>query len=93
MPAFSIPIAFECLIWGAPHIRHTTAVALLRATGDLDGVSKILGHASLNTTRLYTAADRSRLAKTLSSISAALVPAPASEWNPEEDLLAWLESL
>lgn len=78
----------------SPHtIRHTTAVALLRATGDLDGVSKILGHASLNTTRLYTAADRSRLAKTLNSISAALVPAPASEWKPEADLLAWLESL
>ncbi len=78
----------------SPHtIRHTTAVALLRATGDLDGVSKILGHASLNTTRLYTAADRSRLAETLNSISAALVPAPASEWKPEADLLAWLESL
>lgn len=78
----------------SPHtIRHTTAVALLRATGDLDGVSKILGHASLNTTRLYTAADRSRLAETLNSISAALVPAPTSEWKPEADLLAWLESL
>lgn len=78
----------------SPHtIRHTTAVALLRATGDLDGVSKVLGHASLNTTRLYTAADRSRLAKTLNSISAALVPAAASKWKPEANLLAWLESL
>lgn len=78
----------------SPHtIRHTTAVALLRATHDLDGVSKILGHASLNTTRLYTAADRSRLAETLNSISAALVPAPASKWKPKADLLAWLESL
>jgi site-specific recombinase XerD len=78
----------------SPHtIRHTTAVALLRATGDLDGVSKILGHTSLNTTRLYTAADRSRLAETLNSISAALVPAPTSEWKPEADLLSWLERL
>lgn len=78
----------------SPHtIRHTTAVALLRATGDLDGVSKILGHANLNTTRLYTAADRSRLAQTLNSISAALVPTPSIEWKPEADLLAWLESL
>lgn len=78
----------------SPHtIRHSTAVALLRATGDLDGVSKILGHASLNTTRHYTAADRSRLAETLNSISAALVEAPTSEWKPEADLLAWLESL
>jgi len=78
----------------SPHtIRHTTAVALLRATGDIDGVSKVLGHASLNTTRLYTAADRSRLAKTLNSISSATVPAPKSEWKPEADLLAWLEGL
>lgn len=78
----------------SPHtIRHTTAVAVLRATGDLDGVSKVLGHASLNSTRIYTAADRSRLAQTLNSVSAALVPAPASEWKPEADLLAWLESL
>jgi len=78
----------------SPHtIRHTTAVALLRATGDMDGVSKILGHASLNTTRLYTAADRSRLAKTLNSISSALVPASANEWKPDPDLIAWLESL
>ena len=78
----------------SPHtIRHTTAVALLRATHDLDGVSKVLGHASLNTTRLYTAADRCRLAETLHSISAALVPAPTCEWKPEANLLAWLESL
>ena len=78
----------------SPHtIRHTTAVALLRATGDIDGVSKILGHASLNTTRLYTAADRTRLAETLNSITSAVVPVPPSEWKPEADLLAWLESL
>lgn len=78
----------------SPHtIRHTTAVALLRATGDLDGVSKVLGHASLNTTRIYTAADRSRLADTLNSISSALVPPSPSQWKPEADLLAWLESL
>ena len=77
-----------------PHtIRHTTAVALLRATGDLDGVSKILGHASLNTTRLYTAADRSRLAETLNSISAAFAPGRPSEWKPDANLLTWLESL
>lgn len=78
----------------SPHtIRHTTAVALLRATGDIDGVSKILGHASLNTTKLYTAADRSRLAETLNSISSALVPASTTKWKPSPDLIAWLESL
>ena len=78
----------------SPHtIRHTTAVALLRATGDIDAVSKILGHASLNTTRIYTAADRSRLAETLNSISSALVPSSVHEWKPDADLLIWLENL
>lgn len=78
----------------SPHtIRHTTAVALLRATGDIDAVSKILGHASLNTTRIYTAADRSRLAETLNSISSALLPSAMHEWKPDADLIVWLESL
>jgi site-specific recombinase XerD len=78
----------------SPHtIRHTTAVALLRATGDIDAVSKVLGHASLNTTRIYTAADRSRLAETINSISSALLPAAMHEWKPDADLLVWLESL
>jgi site-specific recombinase XerD len=78
----------------SPHtIRHTTAVALLRATGDIDGVSKILGHASLNTTRIYTASDRTRLAETLNKVASALIPASEESWNPDPDLLTWLENL
>lgn len=78
----------------SPHtIRHTTAVALLRATGDIDGVSKILGHASLNTTRIYTASDRAHLAETLNKIASALIPASEENWNPDASLLTWLESL
>jgi len=78
----------------SPHtIRHTTAVALLRATGDIDGVSKILGHASLNTTRIYTASDRTRLTETLNKVASALIPASEESWNPDADLLTWLEKL
>jgi site-specific recombinase XerD len=78
----------------SPHtIRHTTAVALLRATGDIDGVSKILGHASLNTTGIYTAADRTRLAETLNKVASALIPASEENWNPDAGLIAWLENL
>ncbi len=77
-----------------PHtIRHTTAVALLRATGDIDGVSKILGHASLNTTRIYTASDRTHLAETLNKIASALIPVSEENWNPKASLLTWLENL
>lgn len=77
-----------------PHtIRRTTAVALRRATGDLEGVSKILGYSSLHTTRIYIAADKSRLAETLQSISLAIVPALESPWNPDANLITWLENL
>jgi integrase/recombinase XerD len=78
----------------SPHtIRHTTAVALLRATGDIDAVSKVLGHASLNTTRIYTGKDRSQLAKTLDKIAQRLAPTDAAAWTPSDDLLGWLEAL
>ena len=74
-------------------MRHTTAIVLLRATGDIDGVSKILGHASLNTTKIYTASDRTRLAETLNKVASALIPAMEKDWNPDANLLTWLEKL
>lgn len=78
----------------SPHtVRHTTAVALLRATGDIDAVSKILGHASLNTTRLYTAKDRSRLAETINRIAGEILPAEHEAWTPSQDVIRWLERL
>jgi len=78
----------------SPHtIRHTTAVALLRATGDIDAAAKILGHSSLNTTKIYTDRDRSRLAETVNKMSAAVLGNDAADWMPPDDLLGWLESL
>lgn len=45
-----------------PHLlRHTFATDLLEATGDIDAVSKLLGHKNLNTTRIYTAVATGRL--------------------------------
>ncbi|MBI5525762.1 MAG: site-specific integrase [Deltaproteobacteria bacterium] len=77
-----------------PHtVRHTTAVALLRATRDIDATAKILGHASLNTTKVYTDKDRSRLAETLGKVSTTLLGSESAEWQPSNDLLDWLESL
>lgn len=78
----------------SPHtVRHTTAVALLRATGDIDATGKILGHASINTTKIYTDKDRSRLAETLNKVSASLLGSDGPDWTPPDDLLSWLESL
>lgn len=78
----------------SPHtVRHTTAVALLRTTGDIDAVSKVLGHASLNTTRIYTGKDRSQVAKTLDKIAQRIAPTDTAAWTPSDALLGWLEAL
>jgi len=78
----------------SPHtIRHTTAVALLRATGDIDSTAKILGHSSLNTTKIYTDRDKSRLAETINRVSVSLLGENVDNWKPTEDLLMWLEAL
>jgi len=77
-----------------PHtIRHSTAVALLRATGDIDATAKILGHASLNSTKIYTDKDKTSLTNKLNQISLSLLGENNSKWNPSDDLLNWLESL
>jgi integrase len=65
---------------------------LLRATSDIDAVSKVLGHASIETTRIYTSKDRSQLARTINSIATELLPAP-STFAPSQDVLRWLEKL
>jgi len=78
----------------SPHtIRHTTAVGLLRATGDLDATAKILGHASLNTTKIYTDRDRSKLAETINRIGGSVLGSDGTGWKPAESLLDWLETL
>ena len=78
-----------------PHtIRHTTAVAILRATkGDIDGTSKILGHACLSSTKIYTDNDKSGLTEALNKTSTAILGSKGADWKPSDDLLDWLESL
>ena len=43
----------------SPHVRHTCALTVLQATNDLRKVSLWLGHASMQTTEIYTRADPS----------------------------------
>jgi len=55
----------------SPHVlRHTCALTILQATGDLRKVSLWLGHANIQTTEMYTRADSSVKLETLESVVA-----------------------
>jgi site-specific recombinase XerD len=55
----------------SPHVlRHTCALTVLQATNDLRKVSLWLGHASIQTTEMYTRADPSVKLEALESIVA-----------------------
>jgi integrase/recombinase XerD len=52
-----------------PHsVRHSTAVALLKASVDFAAISQWLGHASLNTTMRYARADLDLKRQALSQV-------------------------
>jgi integrase/recombinase XerD len=79
-----------------PHsVRHSTAVALLKAGVDFATISQWLGHASLNTTMVYARADldlkRQALTQIFPEVLAA--PAPGRLVLGSADLVGWLRRL
>ena len=66
-----------------PHsLRHSTAVALLKAGVDLSTISQWLGHASPNTTNKYATIDLEMKRKAIAKVKPIRAPAPHSLAQP-----------
>jgi site-specific recombinase XerD len=76
-----------------PHsLRHSTAVALLKAGVDLSTISQWLGHASLNTTNKYATLDLDMKRQAIARVK----PIPGQRvipWQKNRTILQWLEAL
>jgi len=82
-----------CRICGAPHIRHSKAIHLLRSGVPLIYIRDFLGHVSVTITEIYAKVDVEENRKALESAyeipSQNLIP----DWEADKGLMAWLEDL
>jgi integrase/recombinase XerD len=79
-----------------PHsIRHSTAVALLKAGVDFATISQWLGHAGLNTTMRYARADLDLKRRALAQVFPdAVTPPPGGRFLMDgSDLVGWLRRI
>ena len=76
-----------------PHsMRHSTAIALLKAGVALSTISHFLGHASLTTTNRYAKVDLEMKRQAIARVK----PVPRQSrtpWSKDHTILDWLESL
>ena len=76
-----------------PHsMRHSMAIALLKAGVDLSAISQYLGHASPTTTNRYAKIDLEMKRRAISRVK----PVPRqtrTPWSRDSTILDWLESL
>jgi len=73
-------------------MRHSTAIALLKAGVALSTISHFLGHASLTTTNRYAKVDLEMKRKAIARVK----PVPRQSrtpWSKDHTILDWLESL
>lgn len=74
------------------HIRHTTAMELLRSRADITVVAAWLGHATLATTHQYVEIDL-RMKQAATAASTAVLPPDLPAKPPSGRLLDWLQRL
>lgn len=79
-----------------PHsLRHSTAIALLKAGVDFATISQWLGHAGLNTTMRYARADIDLKRQAIAQVFPdALAPPRGGRFEPDgRDLVGWLRKM
>jgi len=78
----------------SPHtIRHSTAMALLRAGVDINTIRAWLGHVSIDTTNIYAEIDLEMKAKALAKCEAATENQPRQHWREDQSLMKFLKAL
>ena len=78
----------------SPHtLRHTKAMHLLQANGNIVFIQHILGHADLASTKIYTTADLDMKRKALEKAAGLSPNQPLPPWRKNKELMEWLRSL
>lgn len=80
-------------IWGAPHIRHSKAMGMLKAGINLIYIRDFLGHVNVTSTEVYARADNEMKRKYLEQSYQDLNPQEFPNWEDDKTLLAWLNDL
>lgn len=74
----------------SPHVlRHTCALNILRATGDIRKVALWLGHASIQTAEIYVGADPTDKLETLAMVTPPMLR--PGKFSPPDRLIAFLQ--
>ena len=79
----------------SPHtLRHSKAMHILQAGGDITVVQAFLGHADLKTTAIYGRANLEMMRKALEKASTSGPEAPTlPPWKQDSGLMEWLRSM
>ncbi|TEB06237.1 site-specific integrase [Pelotomaculum propionicicum] len=77
-----------------PHMfRHSKAMHLLQAGGNLIYIRDFLGHVDIKTTEVYARADTETKRKAIENAYPDLIESNLPDWSRDQALLAWLSEL
>ena len=77
-----------------PHVfRHSRAMHLLQSGVNLIYIRDFLGHVDISTTEIYAKYDTETKRKAIESAYPDLIQTDIPNWNEDEDLLKWLNTL